>query len=237
MEPRFLDAGEAALVVEFGLVVDPAINDHVLALDRALASLAVPGVRETVPTFRSLMIHYDPLVIGRAALIERVRNLETHAALPRTAVRWTIPCCYEPPLGEDLAQIADMVGLTPAGVVALHTAVELRVYMYGFVPGFCYLGRLPELPLSRRATVRAPHPANTILVADGMCVITTVSMPTGWWLIGRTPERLFAPAREPTFLVGVGDALRFEAVDRATFDALDARAEAGEVVARRAVLG
>jgi inhibitor of KinA len=233
IEPRFLDAGEAALVVEFGRVVDPAIHDHVLALDRALAALALPGVRETVPTFRSLMIHYDPLVIERAALVERVRALETAPAPPRAAVRWTVPCCYEPPYGEDLAQIAALAGLTPERVVALHTGTELRVYMYGFVPGFCYLARLPELTISRRASVRAPHPPNTVLVADGMCVITTVAMPTGWWLIGRTPERLFAPAREPTFLVGVGDALRFASVDRASFAALEARVAAGEVVAKR----
>jgi KipI family sensor histidine kinase inhibitor len=233
IEPRFLDAGEAALVVEFGQVVDPAINDQVLALERALSALALPGIRETVPTFRSLMIHYDPLVIDRATLVDRVRALETQPAPPRAAVRWTVPCCYDPPLGEDLAQIAALAGLTPEQVVALHTGAELRVYMYGFVPGFCYLGLLPELAISRRASVRAPHPPNTVLVADSMCVITTVSMPTGWWLIGRTPERLFAPAREPAFLVGVGDALRFAAVDRASFDALEARAATGEVGAKR----
>jgi len=233
IEPRFLDSGEAALVVEFGRTVDPAIHDHVLALDRALAAAPPPGVRETVPTFRSLMIHYDPLIIDRATLVERVRALEAVPAPPRCAVRWTLPCCYDAPFGEDLARIAEMAGLTEAEVVARHSGTELRVYMYGFVPGFCYLGRLPELAISRRATVRAPHPPNTVLVADGMCVITTVSMPTGWWLIGRTPERLFAPERASAFLVGVGDTLRFEAVDRAAFAALEARAAAGEVVARR----
>jgi KipI family sensor histidine kinase inhibitor len=233
IEPRFLDAGEAALVVEFGRAVDPAIHDHVLALDRALAAQALSGVRETVPTFRSLMIHYDPLVLERAALVERVRALETVAPAPRDAVRWTIPCCYDAPYGEDVARIAEMAGLTEEQVIAQHTGTDLRVYMYGFVPGFCYLGRLPALAISRRATVRPPHPPSTILVADGMCVITTVSMPTGWWLIGRTPERFFAPQREPVFLVGVGDSLRFEAIDSATFAALEARAGAGEVVARR----
>ena len=115
------------------------------------------------------------------------------------------------------------------------TSTDWRVYMYGLVPGFCYLGRLPEFPMSRRATVRPPHPPGAVIVADGMCVVTTVSMPTGWWLIGRTPEHLFLPAREPTFLVGVGDTVRFEPIDRATFDALDARSAAGEIVARKHV--
>src|SRR5579885_2511495 len=95
-EPRLLDAGEAALVVEFGRAVDPAIHDRVLALDRALAARALPGVRETVPTFRSLMIHYDPLVLDRAVLIEQVRGLELAPPPPRAAAHWTMPCCYAP---------------------------------------------------------------------------------------------------------------------------------------------
>lgn len=233
--PRFLDAGEAALVVEFGTTVDPAIHDHVMALDRGLAVRTIPGVREVVPTFRSLMIHYDPLVIDRAALIAAVREAELHPPPPQPGVRWTVPCCYDQAseFGEDVARIAEMTGLTVARVLALHTTTPWRVYMYGFVPGFCYLGRQPDLPMSRRATVRPPHPPGAVIVADGMCVITTVSMPTGWWLIGRTPERLFAPHRESAFLVGVGDTVRFEPIDRATFAALDARCAAGEVVAKR----
>ena len=233
--PRFLDAGEGALVVEFGTTVDPAIHDLVMALDAALAKLAPVGVAETVPTFRSLMIHYDPLVIDRAGLIAQVRDAELHPPTPQPGVRWTVPCCYDgaSEFGEDVARIAAMAGISETRVVALHTTTAFRVYMYGFVPGFCYLGRLPELPLSRRATVRPPHPPGAVIVADGMCVITTVSMPTGWWLIGRTPERLFAPMRAAPFLVGVGDTVRFEAIDRASFEALDARAAAGEIVARR----
>lgn len=234
-EPRFLDAGETALVVELGRAVDPAIHDRVLALDRALAAALPPGVREIVPTFRSLMIHYDPLVIDRARLIERVRaagRAARSAAAP--SARWTIPCCYDDGFGEDLAELAAQTGLPAARLVALHAGAALRVYMYGFLPGFCYLGGLPPaLAVSRRATIRAPHPAGAVIVADGMSVITTFSMPTGWWVIGRTPERLFAPARTPSFLVGVGDTVRFEAIDAATFAALAARVADGEIVARR----
>ncbi len=234
MTPRFLDAGEAALVVEFGTTVDPAIHDHVLALDRALLARALPGVRETVPTFRSLMIHYDPLVIERARLIEAVRAAELAPPPSKTAVQWTMPCCYDGALGEDLAEVAAITGLSAERIVALHTGVTLRVYMYGFLPGFCYLGAVPPaLAISRRATIRPPHAAGAVIIADGMTVITTFRMPTGWYVVGQTPERLFAPARTPAFLVGVGDAVRFEPVDRATFEALAARAAAGEVVAKR----
>ncbi|MSP87737.1 MAG: allophanate hydrolase subunit 1 [Alphaproteobacteria bacterium] len=233
--PRLLDAGEGALVVEFGTVVDPDISDRVLALDIALNQLALAGVRETVPTYRSLMIHYDPLRLERADLIAAVKTIEAapHARhIP--ANRWTIPCCYDVQHGEDLGQIAEMTGLSTERAISLHAGATYRVYMFGFAPGFCYLGGLPpELAVSRRATPRPPTPPNVVTIGGGLALVTTVSMPTGWWLIGRTPERIFSPAREPNFLVAVGDALRFEPIDRTTFDSLETRAAAGEIVARR----
>jgi KipI family sensor histidine kinase inhibitor len=233
--PRFLDAGEAALVVEFGTTVDPVINDRVMALDRALAARGLPGLRETVPTYRSLMIHYDPLVLDRRTLVRTVRDIEAAPGQHHEPeARWTVPCCYDPDLGEDLAAVADMTGLSAQRVVALHAGATYRVYMYGFAPGFCYLGGVPpELAVSRRPTPRAPHPPNTVLLGGGLTLIATFSMPTGWWLLGRTPERMFAPARQPSFLVGVGDALRFEPVDRPIFEALEARAQTGEIVSKR----
>jgi inhibitor of KinA len=232
---RFLDAGEAALVVEFGAGVDPAVNDRVLALDAALSERALAGVRESVPTYRSLMIHYDPLVLGRAALIDAIRTIETGPLKPRApVVRWTIPCCYDPSIAEDLNEVAATTGLTPERVVALHNGATYRVYMYGFAPGFCYLGGVPkELVVSRRATPRPPHPPNTVLLGGGLTLVATFAMPTGWWIMGRTPERMFALERKPVFLVGIGDELRFEAVDAATLEPLEARAASGEIVARR----
>jgi inhibitor of KinA len=234
-DPRFLDAGETALVVEFGSAVDPEINDRVLALDDALTKLAVAGVRETVPTYRSLMIHYDPLIVSRDALTEIVGQIAIAGRTNRAAANlWTMPCCYDPEMGEDVATVADMTGLSSERVVALHTGATYRVYMYGFAPGFCYLGGVPpELAVSRRATPRPPHPPNTVLLGGGLTLVSTFSMPTGWWLLGRTPERMFALGREPIFLVTVGDALRFEAIDRHAFSAMEARVAAGEIVARR----
>jgi KipI family sensor histidine kinase inhibitor len=234
--PRYLDAGETALVVEFGTTVDPQINDRVLALDAAFAALKLEGVRETVPTYRSLMIHYDPLVIDRAAIIAAVESLEAApvgSSAPKS--HWLIPCCYAHEYAEDLTRIAEMTKLSEERVVALHTGARYRVYMYGFAPGFCYLGGVPkELIVSRREMPRPPHPTNVVLLGGGLTLITTFSMPTGWWLIGRSPERMFSLKRESNFFVEVGDTLQFVPVDAATFVALDARAEAGEVVSRKA---
>jgi inhibitor of KinA len=233
--PRFLNAGEAALVVEFGSVVDPAISELVLTYDAALQAMNLPGLLETVPTYRSLMVHYDPLILSRDTLTSKLRDIQ--AAPPRSSqssTLWTMPCCYDPAFGEDIIHIAETTGMTAERVVALHSAATYRVYMYGFAPGFTYLGGLPgELAVSRRMTPRAPHPTNTVLVGGGLSLISTVSMPTGWWLVGRTPERMFSPEREPGFLVQVGDAIRFEAIDMTTFIQLEARVAAGEVVARQ----
>ena len=233
--PRYLDAGEAALVVEFGDAADPAINAQVLALDEAMAALALPGVRERVPTYRSLMIHYDPLLLPREVLVAAVEKIEaSHPKSREPKSLWSIPCCYEQPFAEDLLRIAELTGLTPERVVALHAGATYRVYMYGFAPGFCYLGGVPDaLKISRREKVRPPHPKNAVMLGGGLTLISTFAMPTGWYVIGRTPENMFAPAREPIFLVEVGDALKFESVDVTSFARLEARAAAGEIVAKR----
>ncbi len=233
--PRYLDAGEAALVVEFGDRVDPAINARVLALDAALRENAPAGVVETVPTYRSLMIHYEPLTLARAALVAHIEAIEAApSAECRPQTQWTIPCCYDPALAEDISVAAQALSLRAPRLAKLHAGGDYRVYMYGFAPGWCYLGGLPaELATPRRASPRGPTPRGAVLIGGGLSLIATNPMPTGWYVIGRTPERLFALDRDPPFFVNVGDAIRFEAIDRETFERLEARAATGEIVSRQ----
>jgi inhibitor of KinA len=233
--PRFLDAGEAALVVQFGDTVDPAINDRVLALDAALRADPPVGACEFVPTYRSLMIHYDPLQIDRDALIAIV-----HAAMGAVvegrgeAATWTLPCCYDPALAEDLDEAAQILRLTRDEAVALHASATYRVYMCGFTPGQPYLGGVPEaLKISRRPAPRPPHPAGSVLIGGGLCVVAPFMMPTGWYVIGQTPERLYAAERKDAFLIQPGDLLRFDPIDLTTFRSLERRAASGEIVARK----
>ena len=231
---RFLDSGEGLLVVEFGSAIDAGLNERVLALDAALTRAAIAGVIETTPTFRSLAVAYEPLVIERERLVARILELAAEAEVAtRPSRAWTFPCSFEAPHGEDLAEVAGRLGLAPARLIEHLCAWPLRVHMYGFSPGFAYLGGLPaELAASRRASPRAAHPADAVMIAGGMAAIAPLPMPTGWWVVGRTPEKVFAPGRDPAFLVAVGDTIRFEAIDAATFAALAARAAAGEPVAR-----
>jgi KipI family sensor histidine kinase inhibitor len=119
-------------------------------------------------------------------------------------------------------------------VVSIHAAAAYRVYMYGFAPGFTYLGGVDEaITVSRRSKPRPPHAPGAVLVGGGLGAVATFAMPTGWYVVGRTPERLYAPDRPMAFLLEPGDELRFEPIDATTFAALEARANAGEVVARR----
>jgi KipI family sensor histidine kinase inhibitor len=233
--PRFLDQGEAALVVEFGEAVDPQINAQVLALDAAFRAAPPPGVRETTPTYRSLLVQYEPLDLSRAALIAWIdARLSSVEFETRAATRWRIPCCYDPALAEDVDEAASLLGATAQSLAAQHAGATYRVYMYGFAPGWCYLGGLPEtLRLPRRPTPRGPTPPGAVLIGGGLSLVGADPMPTGWYVVGRTPEPLFSPMRDPPVRVAPGDALRFEPVDAATFAALAARVAAGETLARR----
>ncbi len=234
-DPRFLDAGEAALVVEFGDMVDPAVNDRVLALDAALRVDPPAGASEFVPTYRSLMIHYDPLQIDRASLIAIVRRMMAGLAEWRGGgTSWTLPCCYDPALAEDIDEAAGILGLTRDDIVALHTKATYRVYMCGFTPGQIYLGGVPEpLKISRRATPRPPHAAGAVSIGGGLGTVVPFVMPTGWYVIGQTPERLYAAERKDAFLIQAGDILQFDPIDLATFRNLEQRAASGDIVARK----
>lgn len=235
--PRFLDCGETGLSVEFGDSVDPAINARVLALDDMLRAAPPPGLCESTPTYRALFLRYEPLEISRAALIQHLEALLARAPAGSSFAparrRWTLPCCYDPSLAEDIGEAAARLGVTAARLAALHAGAEYRAYMYGFAPGWCYLGGLPQaLAIPRRASPRPPTPPGATLIGGALALIAVNPMPTGWYVVGRTPERMFAPERQPPVLVAPGDVIRFAPVDAAAFAALDARAASGETLAR-----
>jgi inhibitor of KinA len=237
-KPRYLPAGESALVIEFGDTIDPKIHDQVLALDAAVQQANWDGVIETVPTYRSLMIHFDPRRLTAEALADALAGLDYASAPPqRRRQLWRIPACYDAPHGEDIAEVAALLGLPQARIVGLHLGARYRVYMYGFAPGFTFLGGLPnELTIPRRALPRPPAPPGSLLIAGGQALIASCAMPTGWYGIGRTPVKMFDPGRERVFLAGIGDELCFEWIDPAAFDVMSTAAEAGEFRARHEYL-
>ena len=230
--PRILASGDAALTVEFGSTIDPRLNARVLALDARVAA-GVSGVVETVPTYRSLLVHYDPLATDFARLSEAI--LALCGDLPDTPAEariWRIPVVYGGDFGIDLEDVAARHGIAPADVIAKHSAPTYRVYMIGFLPGFSYLGGLdPAIATPRRESPRTDTPAGTISIGGVQALVASIAAPSGWHLLGRTPVRTFMPGREPTFLLGPGDRVRFEAIPPSRWDALDRAAASGDPVA------
>ncbi|MBO0736579.1 MAG: 5-oxoprolinase subunit PxpB [Alphaproteobacteria bacterium] len=219
---RFLSAGDRALVIEFGKTVDRALSEDVLRLNAVIRSSDVSGVVETIPTFRSLMVHYDPLVTSRQALERAVSGLLERSGESRTgAALWRVPACYEGEFAPDLADVARLTGLTPSDVVALHSGARYHVYMLGFLPGFPYMGDLPrELELPRRADPRVQVPPGSIAIATSLTAIYPYESPGGWHLIGATPIRLFEAGRPRPALLAPGDAVAFVPVDRTSYLAI-----------------
>jgi KipI family sensor histidine kinase inhibitor len=230
---RILQAGDQALVVEFGDAIDAGLNGLVQALDRRGAAAGIDGVIEAVPTYRSLMIVYDPLRIGSAALRKRIEKLvPKSAAADAPTRRWTIPVAYGGAHGLDLEDVARAHGLSSGEVIALHSGAEYRVFMIGFSPGLSYLGGLPErLHTPRRTSPRLKVPPSSVAIGGIQAAVFSVEIPSGWHLLGRTPENLFDLRRAQPFLLGAGDRVRFVPISHAEYERLAAVTERGEVVA------
>jgi 5-oxoprolinase (ATP-hydrolysing) subunit B len=231
--PRLLPSGDSAITVEFSRNIDDAASQRVLALDRAVAREAISGVTETVPTYRSLLVHYDPVQIDFDALGEKLVALAGQP-VPRAAHtrRWRIPVTYGGEHGIDLEDVAKALKTTPDDIVARHVAGDYRVAMIGFTPGWSYLSGLEKfLHMPRRQNPRLLTPAGTVSVGGVQTGVQCLAGPSGWHLLGRTAVRTYQLHREPTFLLEPGDRVTFAGIDAKTFAEQDRAAEAGEIIA------
>jgi inhibitor of KinA len=229
-EPRFLSAGDRAMVVELGDEIDPATNARTRALALAIDGRRIDGVVETVPTYRSVLVYVDPLRVSMAALVGSIRDLARHleeVELPSPRIV-EIPTVYGGAYGPDLQDVAAHTGLTPDDIVAIHSGTDYLVYMMGFITGFPYLGGLSEtLAMPRLPTPRTAVPAGSIGIALQQTGIYPVETPGGWRLVGRTPVRWFDATREPPVPVEAGDYIRFVPVSVAEYEDLRIRVQAG----------
>ena len=236
MSPRLLDAGDGAFTVEFGDAIAPELLARVQALDIAISQLqaagGLPGLIETMPTFRSLTVFFDPLQTGRVELIEQLRPLLT--APPQAAAvsgrRWRLPVCYDAEAGPDLAATAAALGIDVDQLVALHSGTEVSVYMLGFLPGFPFMGELPDaLHLPRRTQPRLRVPAGSVAIAGALTAIYPWQSPGGWHLLGRCPVPLFDATRATPSLLAVGDRVRFDPVARDDYQSIADALQRGEI--------
>lgn len=221
MSVAFHPAGDLAVLVELEGEIGAALNARLRALEM-LVSEGVPGIVETVPAFRSLLVYYDPRATGYPALCEAIAScmprLSRTPAPPSRQVE--LPCCYDDPeLGFDLGRVAARLGLTSQELVAIHSSAEYLVHFIGFAPGQPYLTGAPErLAIPRLETPRTTTPPGSVGVGGTQSCIYSVESPGGFWVLGRTPVHLYDPQANEPILLRAGDRLRLRPVARAEYD-------------------
>lgn len=219
--PLFRPIAEHAVLVEFGSTIDTETHARVLHLDRMLTTRPPSGFREAVPAYVNLLVEFDPLTTDHNAIAQALRDL---IALPHVAAtastQHEIAVCYDDDLAPDLADVASRTGLSTESVIAAHLAGDYSVFLYGFAPGYAYLGGVPPgLQLPRKETARRDVAAGSVIIAGPQCIVTTLTMPTGWWILGRSPTKILRNDPARPFLFDVGDRIRFRRISRAEFEA------------------
>ena len=221
--PRLTNVADRAVLVDFGAAVTDAVHGAVLALDRVLRDDPVGGQVDVVPAMVNLLVVFDPLVTDHAAVSAGV---EARLGLARpdkaAGAEREVLVCYEGGFGRDLAAVASAVGMSAEAVIAAHLAGEYRVFMYGFAPGYAYLTGVPDaIHLPRKAAPVRGVAAGSVIIAGGQCLVTTLTMPTGWWVIGRSPTRILTGDSAQPFLFDVGDRVQFRRVGLDAFAAAE----------------
>ncbi|WP_435258530.1 5-oxoprolinase subunit B family protein [Thioclava sp. FR2] len=219
--PRFVPIAEHAVLVEFSDTITPEAHEAVLALDAQIATASPAGVTDVVPGMVNLLVEFDPMISDHKAIMVVVRSL---IGSPRIAIReprkHDVSVCYEEPFSTDLNEVAARTGLSEEAVIAEHLSGTYEVFMYGFAPGYAYLAGLPAaLRLDRKSAPLPGVAAGSVIIAGAQALVTTLRMPTGWWIIGRSPTRILTGEDASPFLFDVGDLVRFRRISLAEFEA------------------
>jgi len=212
LQPTLKPLGDSAIVLFFGNEIDLEVNQHIHSLDRLFNQTAPTWLVETVPTYTTLMVRYDPLQADFHQVSQWAQELACKmqaSDLPEFR-RVEIPTVYGGVRGPDLENVAKYHSISPQEVVRLHTASECVVFMMGFTPGFPYMGGMDAaIATPRLETPRTHVPAGSVGIAGKQTGIYPIESPGGWQIIGWTPLCLFDPDRPPPFLLAPGDRVRF----------------------------
>jgi inhibitor of KinA len=221
---RFQCASDQSLLVYFSQQITLDAHQHVVRLLRLLELEPVAGIRNLHPAYCSLLIKFDALKLRHSELeailwsyLDRLEDVR----LPEPR-QLEIPVCYGGDYGPDLNGVSAMHGMTPAQAIELHASATYRVYFLGFVPGFAYLGEVPEaLATPRLATPRRRVPPGSVGIAGSQTGVYPFATPGGWRLLGRTPFSMFRPDRNAMSLLFIGDRVRFMPISPERFAALE----------------
>jgi inhibitor of KinA len=209
--PIFRAVAEHGLLVEFGTRIDDVTHAAVLALDRALAAKPFAGFAEAVPAYVNLLVRFDTMVTDHRAV--EAALLALIIATPPGSMqgeRRVVDVVYD---GPDLDEVARRSGLSREAVIAAHLGGDYQVALYGFAPGYAYLSGVPKaIDVPRKEAAVRGVAAGSVIIAAGQCIVTTLTMPTGWWIIGHSPTVILDPKGARPFLFDVGDPVAFRRV-------------------------
>jgi len=224
---RYLPFGDSALLIELGDTINLELNKKVLYLSEAIEKTEIAGVEEVVPTYRSLLVRYNPLKTTYEQLAFQIKDVERMLRSTNTKAKAKtviVPVVYGGEYGPDLTFVAQFHKLTEEEVIKLHSDRKYRVYMIGFVAGFPYLGEVPdEIATPRLETPRLKVPAGSVGIAEKQTGIYPCEAPGGWRIIGRTPLKLFNPNNQPPTLIKPGDNVKFKPISKEEFETIKQR--------------
>jgi inhibitor of KinA len=219
-ESRFLLMGDRGLLLEFGDEISAEVNEKVRRMALAIQAESIEGMIETVPTYRSLLVLYNPLILPVDELKKRLIRLEEElkqTSFPDPKLT-KIPVLYGGAYGPDLEGVARHLQISPEEVVRLHCSKPYFIYMIGFMPGFPYMGELPDTLITPRLkTPRLSVPAGSVAIAQKQTGIYPMESPGGWQIVGRTPIKLFDPEKDPPALLQMGDLVQFYPISEKEF--------------------
>ena len=230
-EIKILTAGDSSLLIEFGNEISPEINQKIKTTVQLMKEQHIEGVVDIIPAFCSLLINYDPRVIGYEELRNRMKALVKVEVKAEAGVKrvFEIPVCYGGEYGPDIENIAEHAGLSVDEVIKIHSSIDYLIYMLGFLPGFTYLGGLDErIHTPRLANPRLKINAGSVGIGGSQTGIYPLDSPGGWQLMGMTPVKTYDPEREVPILVEAGDYIRFVPVDEEEFLRIKELVEKGE---------
>ena len=228
----FKALGDSAILINFEQQIDPRVNDQVIVWTKAIESAGIPAIQYCIPAYCSLTVAYDPHLIQFDTLCQLLKKLEPSKDIQQPSQNRTlrIPVCYEAPYALDWAEVEQQTGLPKSRVVELHSSTEFRVYMMGFIPGFTYMGTLPQiLACQRKTTPRTKVPALSVGLAGLQTGIYPANAPGGWQIIGRTPIKVFDGDRQHPFLFKTGDRVHFFSISTEEFDIVSNAQTKGEL--------
>jgi inhibitor of KinA len=229
---------EEAITIELGSEIDYDTFARVNSLNKLITENPFPGFKTTLPAYATLTVFFDPMqvrlspVLKGLSCFERIQHYLDDLSNKQASTSEsdgetiTIPVCYGGDFGPDLEFVAQHNQLSLEEVIKLHTEAVYKVYMLGFVPGFAYLGGLPQqLAMPRKPVPRKAVPSGSVSIAGMQTAVYPLQTPGGWQIIGRTPVKMFDVKADKPVLLKPGDQVVFKSISETEFDEIAGRGD------------